>query len=63
MSHQVGTVVWINGPVVRVRGSRQVSMLEIGGIIDSRREKGHHRGMGAALHDGKQHVEEATRWW
>jgi V/A-type H+-transporting ATPase subunit A len=29
MSHQVGTVTWINGPVVRVRGSRQVSMLEL----------------------------------
>jgi V/A-type H+-transporting ATPase subunit A len=29
MSHQVGTVAWINGPVVRVRGSRQVSMLEL----------------------------------
>jgi len=29
MSRQVGTVVWINGPVVRVRGSRQVSMLEL----------------------------------
>jgi V/A-type H+-transporting ATPase subunit A len=29
MSQQVGTVVWINGPVVRVRGSRKVSMLEL----------------------------------
>jgi V/A-type H+-transporting ATPase subunit A len=29
MSQQVGTVMWINGPVVRVRGSRQVSMLEL----------------------------------
>jgi V/A-type H+-transporting ATPase subunit A len=29
MSHQVGTVAWINGPVVRVRGSRQVGMLEL----------------------------------
>jgi V/A-type H+-transporting ATPase subunit A len=29
MSQQVGVVTWINGPVVRVRGSRQVSMLEL----------------------------------
>jgi V/A-type H+-transporting ATPase subunit A len=29
MSHQVGTVVWINGPVVRVRGSQRVGMLEL----------------------------------
>ncbi|MGC8786634.1 MAG: V-type ATP synthase subunit A, partial [Anaerolineae bacterium] len=29
MSAQVGTVIWINGPVVRARGSRQVSMLEV----------------------------------
>jgi V/A-type H+-transporting ATPase subunit A len=29
MSRQVGTVTWINGPVVRARGSRQVSMLEL----------------------------------
>ena len=29
MSEQVGTVTWINGPVVRARGSRQVSMLEL----------------------------------
>jgi V/A-type H+-transporting ATPase subunit A len=29
MSSEVGTVVWINGPVVRVRGSRQVGMLEL----------------------------------
>ena len=29
MSWQIGTVIWINGPVVRVRGSRQVSMLEL----------------------------------
>ena len=26
---QVGHVVWVNGPVVRARGSRQVSMLEL----------------------------------
>ncbi|MBC7262542.1 MAG: V-type ATP synthase subunit A, partial [Chloroflexi bacterium] len=25
----MGTVIWINGPVVRARGSRQVSMLEV----------------------------------
>ena len=29
MSQQIGTVTWINGPVVRARGSRQVSMLEL----------------------------------
>ncbi len=29
MSQQIGIVTWINGPVVRVRGSRQVSMLEV----------------------------------
>jgi len=29
MSEQVGTVTWINGPVVRARGSRPVSMLEL----------------------------------
>lgn len=29
MSHQVGNVTWINGPVVRARGSRQVNMLDV----------------------------------
>ncbi len=29
MSEQVGTVTWINGPVVRARGSRHVGMLEL----------------------------------
>jgi len=29
MSQEVGTVIWINGPVVRARGSRGVSMLEL----------------------------------
>ncbi len=29
MSEQVGTVIWINGPVIRARGSRYVSMLEL----------------------------------
>jgi V/A-type H+-transporting ATPase subunit A len=29
MSELVGTVTWINGPVVRARGSRQISMLEL----------------------------------
>ena len=29
MSQQIGTVSWINGPVVKVRGSRQVGMLEV----------------------------------
>jgi V/A-type H+-transporting ATPase subunit A len=29
VSQQTGTVTWINGPVVRARGSRQVSMLEL----------------------------------
>lgn len=29
MSEQIGTVIWINGPVVRAHGSRHVSMLEL----------------------------------
>jgi V/A-type H+-transporting ATPase subunit A len=29
MSEQVATVTWINGPVIRARGSRQVGMLEL----------------------------------
>ncbi len=29
MSQEIGTVTWINGPVVRARGSRQASMLEL----------------------------------
>jgi V/A-type H+-transporting ATPase subunit A len=29
MSEPVGTVIWINGPVIRARGSRQVGMLEL----------------------------------
>ena len=29
MSQLVGTVTWINGPVIRARGSRQVSMMEL----------------------------------
>jgi V/A-type H+-transporting ATPase subunit A len=29
MSEQVGIVTWINGPVIRARGSRNVSMLEL----------------------------------
>jgi V/A-type H+-transporting ATPase subunit A len=29
MTDQVGTVTWINGPVIRARGSRNVSMLEL----------------------------------
>jgi len=29
LSQKVGTVVWINGPVVRARGSRQIGMLEV----------------------------------
>jgi V/A-type H+-transporting ATPase subunit A len=29
VSQQVGTVTWISGPVVRARGSQQVSMLEL----------------------------------
>ena len=29
MSQQVGTITWISGPVVKARGSRQVSMLEL----------------------------------
>lgn len=29
MSQEIGTVIWINGPVVRARGSRDVGMLEV----------------------------------
>ncbi len=29
MTEQVGSVTWINGPVIRARGSRHVSMLEL----------------------------------
>lgn len=29
MTEQVGTITWISGPVVRARGSRQVSMLDL----------------------------------
>ena len=29
MSDQVATVTWINGPVIRARGSRRVGMLEL----------------------------------
>ncbi len=29
MSQQIGTVTWISGPVIRARGSRKVSMLEL----------------------------------
>ena len=29
MSEQVGAVTWINGPVVKARGSRQVNMLDV----------------------------------
>src|SRR5512138_3334103 len=29
MSQQIGTVTWISGPVIRARGSREVSMLEL----------------------------------
>ena len=34
MSRQIGTVTWINGPVVRARGSRQMSMLELVEVSD-----------------------------
>src|SRR5690348_15773512 len=29
MSQQIGSVMWVSGPVVRSRGSRQVGMLEL----------------------------------
>jgi V/A-type H+/Na+-transporting ATPase subunit A len=29
MSEQVGTIIWISGPVVRARGSRHIGMLEL----------------------------------
>ena len=46
MSERVGTVIWINGPVIRARGSRQVGMMELvevgdegGGERDDCRER------------------------
>ncbi len=36
MSDQVGTITWINGPVVRARGSKQVGMLELVEVGDER---------------------------
>lgn len=36
MSERIGTVVWINGPVVRARGARDVSMLEVVEIGEDR---------------------------
>ncbi len=36
MSDQVGTVMWINGPVVRARGSRQVDMMDLVEVGDER---------------------------
>ncbi len=36
MSQQFGTVTWINGPVIRARGSRDVSMLEQVEVGDER---------------------------
>lgn len=36
MSEQIGTITWINGPVVRARGSRHVSMLELVEVGDER---------------------------
>ncbi|MBN2046416.1 MAG: V-type ATP synthase subunit A [Anaerolineaceae bacterium] len=29
MSKEIGSIIWVNGPVVRVRGSREVRMLEV----------------------------------
>src|SRR5512143_4219435 len=36
MSDKIGTVTWISGPVVRARGSRNVSMLELVEVGDER---------------------------
>jgi V/A-type H+-transporting ATPase subunit A len=36
MSEKVGTITWINGPVVKARGSRHVSMLELVEVGDER---------------------------
>ncbi|MFN2272038.1 MAG: V-type ATP synthase subunit A, partial [Anaerolineae bacterium] len=36
MSEQIGVVTWINGPVVRARGSREVNMLELVEVGDDR---------------------------
>src|SRR5258706_14851912 len=29
MSEQVGTITWINGPVIRAQGSRKINMLDV----------------------------------
>ncbi len=29
MTEKVGTVTWINGPVIRARGSRNIGMMEL----------------------------------
>ena len=36
MSEKIGTITWINGPVVRARGSRHVGMLELVEVGDDR---------------------------
>jgi V/A-type H+-transporting ATPase subunit A len=36
MSEQIGVVTWINGPVIRARGSREVNMLELVEVGDER---------------------------
>ena len=36
MSAQVGEVIWVNGPVVRARGSQRVGMLEVLEVGDVR---------------------------
>src|SRR5574342_258639 len=36
MSEKIGTITWINGPVVRARGSRHVGMLELVEVGDER---------------------------
>jgi len=36
MSEKVGTITWINGPVIRARGSRHVGMLELVEVGDER---------------------------
>ena len=36
MSERVGTIIWISGPVVRARGSRNIGMLELVEVGDER---------------------------
>ena len=49
MSEQVGTIRWINGPVIRASGSRRVNMLDLVEVGEER------------LDDATHHVELSGR--